>query len=526
MRAEFRVLLILFIALLFYNIGAYPVWNKDEGLYAEAVRYMIEHGNFLEPYFNQEYRWQKPILIYWVLTPFSYFLGADAFSLRLSLFFLALATLLMTYLFAKKLFKNTEIALLSAFFLISSTSFVLQARHIATHMLLLFTIMLAFYFLYDLLYGKRTRKVIILFGASVGLAFLAKLYVGVVFIVTTAFLLGINEIKNQKIAFSKGALLGTLSFALVAFPWYIYMYITYGNLYVDFLYHEFFDRISTNVTGKNSPLFYTHVFLGNFAPWSIAFIALALYYAKSYKKVFQNKELLMVLTAFLAVFITLSIPKSKLPGYLFYLQGFASILMALAVYHFRQSRWVNYTFIFIQVLLSVALVAIWVLYFDYASFEFFFIALVLIALFFLKVRDIYTLVFRVGVVALLVYFTILGNIYSEIRPFFGYERFGKTIERLTFQRPLKVYFYNDFRESLPFYAKTKIIKTTTLPNDNNYLLIIDEQLLYSFNLQGIPLERSAYYKGSDSNVFKILNIIKGYRQSDRVGNLLLIEVRQ
>ncbi len=47
-----NLLFFLYILLLFYYIGDYPVWNKDEGLYAETVREMIERGNLLDPYYN------------------------------------------------------------------------------------------------------------------------------------------------------------------------------------------------------------------------------------------------------------------------------------------------------------------------------------------------------------------------------------------------------------------------------------------------------------------------------------------
>lgn len=526
----FGVLFITFIFLLLYNIGNYPVWNKDEGLYADAVRIMIENGNFLDPYFNYEHRWQKPILIYWVLLPFSYIFGADEFTLRLALFFLALATLFITYLFTKKLFQNSQIAFLSSFFLLTSTAFILQSRHIVTHMLLLFTIMLSFYFLYDLLYKKRDKKTIIIFGASLGLVFLAKLYVGIVFILATAFLLSFKEIITKKKAFIKGFFLGLISFSFIAFPWYIYMYIKYDDLYINFLYHEFFDRIGKNVTGKNSLLFYPEIYLSNFAPWSIPFITLSIVYwtkfkGEIWKKLFKNKSLLLVLTAFLVVFITLSIPKSKLPGYLFYLQGFASILMAYAVYYAKLNTIIKITFIFVQTILTIALITIWILYFDYFSFEAITILLILIGLYFVKLDDIYKGVLRLGVVVFLIYFTILGNIYKEIEPYFGYKRFGQEINQLVDKKNLKVYFYKGFRESLPFYAKTKINGTSTLPTESHYIMITDEKHIEDTHLNYTIIDSSKYYKGSDSKVFDILNIQKGYKESKRARKLLLIEVQ-
>ena len=537
-RRESTLLTLLFLAyalLLFYHIGHYPVWNKDEGLYADAVREMIERGNYLDPYFNYEHRWQKPILIYWVLLPFAKLWGADAFSLRFALALLALATVGITWAFARKLFPQKSIAFLSAFFLLSSAAFILQARHIATHMLLLFTIMLSFYFLADLLNGRRGLRTVLFFGASVGLAFLAKLYVGVVFILATGFLLGFPEIWRHKAAFVKKALLGTAAFAVVALPWYLYMIVHYREAYLDFVYHEFFDRIGKNITGKNGPFFYVRVFFGNFAPWSVLLAPLGLaalwhYRSDWWRRLLDNRSLLLVLSAFFVVFVTLSIPKSKLPGYLFYLQGFAAILMAVAIVHARFERWLRWLMLGLQGLLTFALLAIWVLYFDWRSLTFTVILLAAVALWFLPMRTPLIGVFRIGAVMWMLYFTVLGNIYEAIQPYFGYQRFGEEIVELRSKKPqLKVYALDGGRQSMPFYARTKIRNfRKEKPDAYPYLLLVSREHLekLSPNLRTRILDRSLYYKHSDSRVWQILNIAKGYRKNrpDRTGELLLVEV--
>jgi len=534
-RVLLNLLFFAYLLLLFYHIGDYPVWNKDEGLYAETVREMIERGNYLDPYFNYEHRWQKPILIYWVLLPFAKLWGADAFTLRLALVVLSIATLAVTWLLAKKLFNNDRIAFLSAFFLVSSASFILQARHIVTHMLLLFTIMLSFLFLADLLKGKRNVATVLLFGASVGLAFLAKLYVGVVFILTTGFLLGAPEIWRHKAAFIKKALLGSLAFAVVALPWYLYMVFHYREPYIDFVYHEFFDRISKRVTGKNGPFFYIKAFFGNFAPWSVLLAALGLYYLKRYwgsirSELASNRELLLILTAFFVVLFTLSIPKSKLPGYLFYLQGFAAILMATAIYYAVLNRPLRWLIIFLQGLLSLALIAIWILYFDWESPSFFLILIVTIGLWFIRMKTITLGIFRIGAVMLMLYFTVLGNIFEAIQPYFGYQRFGERIVQIRHKHPeLKVYARDGGRQSMPFYARTKIRGIgKELPSEKHYILLISKRNFEALNnkLDYRILDRSLYYKRSDSRVWQILNIVKGYRKNrpDRTGELLLVEV--
>ncbi len=530
----------LYIFLLFYYIGDYPVWNKDEGLYAETVREMIERGNLLDPYYNYEHRWQKPILIYWVLMPFAYFFGASAFTIRLSLALLGVATLILTYFFAKKLFNDRKIALFSTFLLASSAGFIMQSRHIVTHLMLLFTIVASFYFMYDLLRGKRDRKTILLFGAMVGLSFLAKLYVGVVFILTTGFLLGFREIWSKKIPFLKASLWGVLSFSVVALPWYLYMMEKYGAEYLNFLYHEFFDRITISYTGKSTksdPFFYVRVFFGLFAPWSILLlVALGVEYSRNglsrVKKAFESLPLAVILTGFFVVLITLSIPKSKIPSYLLSLQIFASITTAYIFTKVKFNNTLKYAFLTIQIVLTVAVVVVWLLYFDYKSWEALFMLLLLGVSFSYPLHSYEWGFIRVGLVAWVVYFSILGNLYREIVPtFFPFDKFGKKVASInqTQKQKIPLYSYKKFWQALPFYAKTKMNTTQKLPNESRFFLVIDPKEFHKLDKTAIKweiLDRGKYYKHSYSKLFKIINIKKGYSSAKDSGDIFLLFIEK
>ena len=530
-RPWFWLLFAAYIFLLFYGID-YPVWNKDEGLYADAVREMIERGNYLDPYFNYEHRWQKPILIYWVLLPFAEFFGPSGWSLRLGLVAVALLTLWVTWLWTRRLFGDREIAFLSAFFLVSTAGFIIQSRHIVTHLLLLFTILLAFYFLWELLAGRRSRRNVLLFGASLGLVFLAKLYVGMVFVLTTGFLLGAAEAWRHRRAFFREALWGLLAFAVVALPWYLYMIAHYGQEYLSFLYHEFFDRIGKSYTGRKGPFFYVGVYFGNFAPWSVPLAAMGVaalwkYRQESWRLLRANRPLLLVVSAFFVVFITLSIPKSKLPGYLFSLQAFAAILTAYGFAKLEWNRGWKGVFLGLQLLLAAATLAVWFLYFDWKSLQFVLIAALLAGSFLWPMLDKYRAVLRVGFVGFLLFSSIVGNLYKEIQPYFAYERFGQRIAEIRQHKPLKVYTYRMGRQSLPFYAKTKIHSIRKLPKDPEYLLMVDVK-----EFEKLPekpkhyriLDRALYYKGADSQVFKIINMAKGYRSREKEGEWMLLQV--
>ena len=64
-----RLLLLFFAFLALYAAGdwALPLVDRDEPRFAEASREMLEPGrDFIVPYFNNQPRYDKPPLIYWL----------------------------------------------------------------------------------------------------------------------------------------------------------------------------------------------------------------------------------------------------------------------------------------------------------------------------------------------------------------------------------------------------------------------------------------------------------------------------
>src|SRR2546421_2747354 len=58
--------LILLSSLTFVlGLGVQAINDSDEAYYAEAAREMVDGRDWLTPHFNNEERWEKPILYYW-----------------------------------------------------------------------------------------------------------------------------------------------------------------------------------------------------------------------------------------------------------------------------------------------------------------------------------------------------------------------------------------------------------------------------------------------------------------------------
>src|ERR1700746_3686791 len=76
---------ILFIGcLLFHILGTWslPLIDRDEPRFAEASREMIQRGDYVVPYFNNQLRLDKPPLTYWAQTASYRIFGENDFAAR------------------------------------------------------------------------------------------------------------------------------------------------------------------------------------------------------------------------------------------------------------------------------------------------------------------------------------------------------------------------------------------------------------------------------------------------------------
>src|SRR5207249_544687 len=73
-----------FGALFFHLAGtwALPLVDRDEPRFAEASREMIERGDYVIPFFNNHYRFDKPPLTYWCQVACFRVFGQNEFAAR------------------------------------------------------------------------------------------------------------------------------------------------------------------------------------------------------------------------------------------------------------------------------------------------------------------------------------------------------------------------------------------------------------------------------------------------------------
>jgi 4-amino-4-deoxy-L-arabinose transferase-like glycosyltransferase len=92
-----------FLALYWLGNGSHGLWDEDEPRYAQATREMLASGNFISPTFNGQDRFQKPVLIYWLMMiPMGLF-GENEFTARAVSGVSGALAMALLYLFAVRL---------------------------------------------------------------------------------------------------------------------------------------------------------------------------------------------------------------------------------------------------------------------------------------------------------------------------------------------------------------------------------------------------------------------------------------
>jgi 4-amino-4-deoxy-L-arabinose transferase-like glycosyltransferase len=95
---------IIFLSLLLLLAGDWilPLTDRDETRFAEASREMLERGDYVVPWFNGTWRFDKPILIYWCQAASYTFLGVNDFAARLPSVLFTTATALLLVRWGRK----------------------------------------------------------------------------------------------------------------------------------------------------------------------------------------------------------------------------------------------------------------------------------------------------------------------------------------------------------------------------------------------------------------------------------------
>lgn len=342
--------------------------DVDASQYASIAMEMLQNGSWLEVQHQHADYLDKPPLLFWSSACSFGLFGLSNWAYKLPSLLGATAGVYAVYRFAR-LFYSTETARQAAFILASSLGLILILNDVRTDTLLLGMTACAVWQLAEYHQFNRWKN---LFGAGlfIGLAMLAKGPIGLVmpvFAVGTHLLMardwrGMFRWQWLVVAVVAGTL-------LIPMCWGLYHQFDLhpdktvnGKTGVSGLRFFFWEQSFGRITGESewkddsSPLYFTHVYLWAFMPWSLLLIG-ALW--TRLREVLGQKlrlpagEEAYSLGGFLLTFAALSMSRYKLPHYIFITLPWAAMLTARFLSRAPRRFWVVLFYLTLVVLLAV-----------------------------------------------------------------------------------------------------------------------------------------------------------------------------
>lgn len=307
-RFDRGLLLVILLSLLinFFNLGALPLLDPDEPVYAETPKEMFQFQEFMSPRIYGEYWYDKPPLYYWLVAGSYKLFGVNEFAARFPSAALGVVCAAAVYVAARRTF-GERAALFSGLVLATSIEYFYLAKAAVTDITLVTCLTLALLCFWNKRYYWAY--------AFAGLATLAKGPIGLLFPGGILFgYLCLSREFSLLLRMKLGS--GLLVYAIVAMPWYWFMYKMHGSAFIDTFigFH--------NVTRFTSPehpegvlwYYYIPVLLLGFFPW-ISLLPQTLWNALQERG--EKGRLLLFLMVWAAfIFLFFSVSQTKLVSYI------------------------------------------------------------------------------------------------------------------------------------------------------------------------------------------------------------------
>lgn len=170
------MLAIVSLAILLAGTWALPLLDRDEPRFARATVEMMQRGDWVIPWFNDGYRFDKPPLTYWLMAVGYGLLGIGELGARMHSVIASTAVCLLLCLFGTRM-AGARAGLLAAFAWATSLQVILHGRLALADMPMVLAVLLAQWSLWELLLREeppRHGRWFWTLWISLGVGFLAK----------------------------------------------------------------------------------------------------------------------------------------------------------------------------------------------------------------------------------------------------------------------------------------------------------------------------------------------------------------
>jgi len=257
---NFWVLTVLTVAVIFANLGGFPLLDPDEPVYAETPKEMVLYDDYISPRIYGQFWYDKPPMYYWLVAGAFKLLGVNEYAARFPSAILAVLCVVLVYVAAGKLFSERA-GLTSGLVLATSIEYFYVGKAAVTDITLTLCLTAALLFFL----GKQYY----LFYVFAALATLTKgpigfLFPGAIIFIWLAVTRGFGELRRMQIP------AGIVIFLAVALPWYWLMYRIHGAAFIDgFIGVNNIVRFTTAEHAKTAAWwFFIPVLVAGFFPWS------------------------------------------------------------------------------------------------------------------------------------------------------------------------------------------------------------------------------------------------------------------
>jgi 4-amino-4-deoxy-L-arabinose transferase-like glycosyltransferase len=255
---------------LFWRLGEPTFWDPDEAHYAETTRELIETGDWLAPYYNEQPFFDKPVLFHWLQGISMALAGPTELGARLVPALASLALIGVTAWFAVSLL-SADVALIAALLLATNPAVFALARYA-----ILDSVFTLFLFAGAALVSVSAlqRRPRLQWCGYVAIA-MAVLIKGPLALVLCGLTFGLAVLLS---AHARARLLelrlvsGVAIVLVVAAPWFVYMGFRFRDEFISgYLLDENIRLYAANrftPTASSSVWFYFRVLAAGLLPWT------------------------------------------------------------------------------------------------------------------------------------------------------------------------------------------------------------------------------------------------------------------
>jgi 4-amino-4-deoxy-L-arabinose transferase-like glycosyltransferase len=305
-------ILIVFGAVLFFsNMGGWDLWNPDEPRYAQIAKEMLDGGGWIIPHLNSTVYYDKPPLFFWLIGLAAKGLGGmSETAARFPSAFFGLSTLLLVFVFGKRLF-GQRAGFFSAFILATSGEFFWLARRANIDVTLTLFTTLAIFFFYVGYQNDRWRALHCALGyGAIACGFLAKLQPAAI---VPLLAIGGYFLSTRRFNFfkDKAHIPGICLFSAIIGGWLYLSYLRGGGEYLFGLLFKKTALTFFETSGHQRPFYYYFLnFPADFLPWSLFLPSAIIYGLKRAEK--GKMAFLLIWCSSVLVFFSFASAKREL----------------------------------------------------------------------------------------------------------------------------------------------------------------------------------------------------------------------